>query len=107
MALPQGELTCKDCGHSFNRLVNQKEKDSRCPRCGGQDLEEVPYLLGTADPDVSAEDYFDVALAPCCTANWMGWRHHFYSTGAWASTQSGKPKKSEAEEDEKAKEGTR
>lgn len=97
MALPQGEFTCRHCSHSFNRLVDQKENSTHCPRCGGQDLEEIPYLLGTAGTDVTDDDYFDVALAPCCTTNWMGWRHHFYSTGAWSASQSERSKKGEAE----------
>ena len=77
----RGEFTCRACGHSFDRLGDASE--SSCPRCGGRDLEHNPYLFGTAGDNLSLEDYFDVVLAPCCRADWTGWRTHFYSQGGW------------------------
>ncbi len=75
------EFTCKKCGHSFNRLVASKGADVKCPRCGGDELETNCYLLGTADAsELTFEDYCDVALAPCCTPDWKGWRNVFFST---------------------------
>ena len=79
-----GEFTCKACGHNFNKLVSSEDKEIRCPRCGAQELEQNRYLLGTSKTDdLTIDDYCDVALAPCCTPDWKGWRNVFYSTGTW------------------------
>ena len=84
MSLSQGEFTCQECGHSFDRRigwgVGQSKEELRCPRCGAESLEETAYLLGTPDGEVAPEDYFDVALAPCCIPGWVGW--HYLSSAA-------------------------
>ena len=79
-----GEFTCKACGHNFNKLVSCKDNNICCPRCGAQELEQNLYLLGTSKTDdLTIDDYCDVALAPCCTPDWKGWRNVFYGAGTW------------------------
>jgi DNA-directed RNA polymerase subunit RPC12/RpoP len=78
MSTQSTEYTCKKCGHGFGRMGSQDEKGLCCPRCGGSELEHNPYLFGSPSAEgLTPEDYFDVALAPCCTPDWKGWHHHF------------------------------
>lgn len=86
MARREGEFTCKQCGHSFDKLPGTEEKDVRCPRCGSEQLERNPYLLGTPDAaDLTLDDYLDVAMGPCCLPVWIGWQKLFYSQGNFES----------------------
>lgn len=72
--MPQSEYRCRQCGHEFTPLPGTTEKGNRCPRCGSESLERSAYLLGTASAEgLLPEDYFDVALAPCCTVGFKGW----------------------------------
>ena len=69
------EYKCRECGHGFGRLPGVPEKEMRCPRCGSDSLDHSPYLFGTESAEgLAAEDYFDVALAPCCNLRYSG-RH--------------------------------
>lgn len=96
------EFTCKACGHNFNRLVASSDSDIRCPRCGCEDLEHSKYLFGSPNAqDLTFEDYCDVALAPCCTADWKGWRSFFYSTNCWQPSTC--PSSTETSDEEKEK----
>ena len=56
------EYQCKECGHSFDRLVKDSE-EVRCPRCGSDELERNPFLLGSCSVDeLTEEDYFAAAM---------------------------------------------
>ncbi len=58
------EYKCSECEHDFNRFPWTEEK-IRCPRCGSDEVEHNPYLLGTCSADLlTSEDYFAVALKP-------------------------------------------
>lgn len=74
----KAQFTCKACGHEFDRLNSQSPLI--CPRCGGGELEENPYLFGTAEGGLPPEDYFDTLLAPCCQPNWTGWCRQLHSS---------------------------
>lgn len=75
---------CRRCGHDFDEIPSSGEKVSQCPRCESTDLEKSPYLFGTSEcSDLTPDDYFETCLAPCCTPNWLGWKHHFYGVDNW------------------------
>lgn len=75
---------CCHCGHDFDRIFITDKGEQRCPRCDSVDLEKSPYLFGTPEcSELSPEDYFETCLAPCCTPNWLGWKHHFYGVDNW------------------------
>ncbi len=99
MTTQSTEYTCKECGHGFGVSCHAKEEELCCPRCGCTELEHNPYLLGGPDADgLSPEDYFDVAMAPCCVAGWKGWRNHYYSNpGDWQPTKEKKDEEDKAD----------
>ena len=75
---------CRQCGHDFDKLPSVESEDLNCPRCDSTDIEKSPYLFGTPEcSGLSPEDYFETCLAPCCTPNWLGWKHHFSGVDNW------------------------
>ncbi|MBM2832724.1 MAG: Zinc ribbon domain [Dehalococcoidia bacterium] len=92
------EYKCRQCGHEFGRLPGLAEKEVRCPRCGSDSLAHSPYLFGTASAEgLVADDYFDVALAPCCNLRYSGW----HRSGAPPDTSETDTDKGVGDEDEK------
>jgi NAD-dependent SIR2 family protein deacetylase len=58
------EYKCIQCGHNFSRTP-WMDKSVQCPCCGGDQLENNPYLLGTCCAEgLTDEDYYAVALKP-------------------------------------------
>jgi|FaiFalDrversion2_1042247.scaffolds.fasta_scaffold08548_2 rubredoxin len=52
---------CLSCGHPFPWFPTDRGEPS-CPACGGTRLERNPWLLGTGEGDVTAEEHLAVAL---------------------------------------------
>lgn len=72
--MPTAEFKCRACGHEFGRVPGVSGKKVACPRCGSEAVDQSSYLLGTAGAEeLKPEDYFNVALAPCCNATFAGW----------------------------------
>ncbi len=83
----QSKYRCRQCGHGFSLLPGVLEEEARCPRCDSGSLEGSAFLLGTESvDDLLPEDYFEVALAPCCTLGFRGW--HQSRAGEAASPAS-------------------
>jgi hypothetical protein len=59
-----GDYKCTQCGHDFGKAP-WLDEEIRCPRCGSEQVETNPYLLGTGSAEeLTPEDYFAVALKP-------------------------------------------
>ena len=58
------DYRCNQCGHDFDKTP-WRDDEIHCPRCGGEQVEANPYLLGTGSAEgLTPEDYFAVALKP-------------------------------------------
>ena len=58
------EYKCTQCEHDFS-WGPWMDKEIRCPRCGNEEVETNPYLLGTDSAEgLTVEDYYAVALKP-------------------------------------------
>ncbi len=50
------EYRCLDCGHEFPS--REPTGEAACPRCGGRDLIDNPWLLGSPDAaGLTSDDY--------------------------------------------------
>ncbi|MCS7207239.1 MAG: hydrogenase maturation nickel metallochaperone HypA [Dehalococcoidia bacterium] len=54
-------LRCLSCGHIFPRFPTDRGERA-CPACGSTRLEANPWLLGTPDLTLTADDHWAVAL---------------------------------------------
>lgn len=61
---PNPSYKCTHCGHEFETADGG---ELRCPKCGGDKIEDTRFLFGTKSADeLTVEDYIDALLAPCC-----------------------------------------
>jgi putative FmdB family regulatory protein len=96
--MSQSEYRCRQCGHEFSLLPSTVEKEARCPRCGSESLERSAYLLGTESAEgLLPEDYFEIALAPCCTLGFKGW----HQSNVKADTSAASGEKGSGDEEER------
>lgn len=52
---------CLSCGHTFP-WFRADRGEPLCPACGSLRLETNPWLLGSAEADLDAEEHLAVAL---------------------------------------------
>lgn len=59
--MPIFDFTCKQCGHKFDLLIPNAEKDKvKCPQCGTADVRQLFSSFGTGATSVDSKIIKDV-----------------------------------------------